>query len=58
MVSPVMDSEDLKIRGDDGKQGRPARGDERNSGLPVWPWPVVPSLLATAAGVIRPLLRG
>ena len=55
-LSP-MDSEDLEIREDDGKQRRPVPGDERKRGLPMWPWLVVLGLLAIAAGVIGPLLQ-
>jgi hypothetical protein len=53
-----MDSEDLEIRESDSTKAGVPRDDERRRPFLVWPWLVVFGLLAIAAGVIGPLVRG
>ena len=49
-----MDDDDLEIRETDSKKAQP----EPTSRFLIWPWLVVFGLLAIAAGVIGPLVRG
>jgi hypothetical protein len=58
VLIPVMDTEDLDIRDSDSRRAGLDRDSEPKSGLPIWPWLVLLGLLAIAAGVVGPLVRG